>query len=68
VESAKPQESGAILSPEAGTKALSGVTKTTTGVAATYAYQLLFYVPPAASGEKITLLGFSEGLVAAKEL
>lgn len=68
VESAKPQESGAILSPEAATKALSGVTKTTSGVSATYAYQLLFYVPPAVSGEKIVLLGFSEGLVAAKEL
>ncbi|MEX1079022.1 MAG: hypothetical protein WED09_07945 [Homoserinimonas sp.] len=68
VESAKPKESGAILSPEAGTKALSGVTKTTKGVSATYAYQLLFYVPPAASNEKIRLLGFSEGLIAAKEL
>lgn len=68
VEQAKPQEAGAILSPEAGTKALSGVEKTTKGVAATYAYQLLFYVPPAASSNKIVLLGFSEGLVAAKEL
>jgi hypothetical protein len=68
VESAKPAEAGAILSPEAGTKALSGVEKTTKGVAATYAYQLLFYVPPAASNDKIVLLGFSEGLVAAKEL
>jgi hypothetical protein len=68
IENAKPKESGAILSPEAGTKALSGVTKTTKGVSATYAYQLLFYVPPAASKDKIVLLGFSEGLVAAKEL
>lgn len=68
VETAKPKESGAILSPSAGTKALSGVTKTTAGVSATYAYQLLFYVPPAASDQKIRLLGFSEGLVAAKEL
>ena len=68
VETAKPKESGAILSPSAGTKALSGVEKTTKGVSATYAYQLLFYVPPAASGEKIRLLGFAEGLVAAKEL
>jgi hypothetical protein len=68
VEQAKPAEPGAILSPEAGTKALSGVEKTTKGVAATYAYQLLFYVPPAASNDKIVLLGFSEGLVAAKEL
>jgi hypothetical protein len=68
VETAAPKESGAILSPSAGTKALSGVAKTTKGVSATYAYQLLFYVPPAASNEKIRLLGFSEGLVAAKEL
>ena len=67
-ETAKPKESGAILSPEDGTKALSKVTKTTKGVSATYAYQLLFYVPPAASNDKIVLLGFGEGLVAAKEL
>lgn len=68
VEKAKPKESGAILSPTDATKALSGISKTTKGVSATYAYQLLFYVPPAASNEKIKLLGFSEGLVAAKEL
>lgn len=68
VESAKPKEKGAILSPAAGTKALSKITKTTKGVAATYAYQLLFYVPPTTSDELIVLLGFSEGLVAAKEL
>ncbi len=67
-ENAKPKESGAILSPEDGTKALSKVTKTTKGISATYAYQLLFYVPPAASNDKIVLLGFGEGLVAAKEL
>lgn len=68
METAAPKESGAILSPSAGTKALSGVAKTTKGVSATYAYQLLFYVPPAASDQKIRLLGFAEGLVAAKEL
>lgn len=68
VENAKPKETGAILSPEKATAALSGVTKTTKGVSATYAYQLLFYVPPAASSEKIVLLGFAEDLVAAKEL
>jgi hypothetical protein len=68
VENAKPKEAGAILSPEKATAALSGVTKTTKGVSATYAYQLLFYVPPAASSEKIVLLGFAEDLVAAKEL
>jgi hypothetical protein len=67
-ENAKPKESGAILSPEDGTKALSKVTKTTKGISATYAYQLLFYVPPAASHDKIVLLGFGEGLVSSKEL
>lgn len=68
VETAKPTEAGAILSPEKATAALSGVTKTTKGVSATYAYQLLFYVPPVASSDQIVLLGFSEDLVAAKEL
>ncbi|MHA6667614.1 hypothetical protein ACX3O0_01960 [Homoserinimonas sp. A447] len=68
LETAKPKEAGSILSPEKATAALSGVTKTTNGVSATYAYQLLFYVPPAASSDQIVLLGFSENLVAAKEL
>lgn len=68
VETAAPKESGAILSPSGETKALSGVTKTTKGVSATYAYQMLFYVPPATSDQKIRLLGFAQGLVAAKEL
>ena len=68
VETAKPKEAGASLIPAAATKALSNVSKTTKGVSATYGYQLLFYVPPEASGDKIVLLGFSQGLVVAKEL
>ncbi|MCU1546141.1 MAG: hypothetical protein JWP30_1241 [Homoserinimonas sp.] len=69
VETVTPTEAGSQLTPDAGpVKSLSGVTTTTKGVAATYAFQLLFYVPPASSNEKISLLGFSEGLVAAKEI
>ena len=39
------------------------------GFVATYGLQLLFYVPPVTkSGQKIQLLGFAQGLVAASEV
>jgi len=68
VESVKPVEDGASVNPEGAVKTLSGVTSTTKGVSATYGDQLLFYVPPTASTQKIKLLGYSQGLIAAKEL
>ena len=44
------------------------MTSSKTGIASTYGYQLAFYVPPAGSDQKITLLGFAQGLVSAKEV
>jgi hypothetical protein len=67
-ETVKPVESGATVSPEGAVKALSGVTETAKGAEAVYDYQLLFYIPPSGDAGKAELLGFTQGLVQAKEL
>ncbi len=64
----RPAEEGATINPEGQVKTLSGLSGTKKGVAATYSDQLLFYIPPIGSDEKIRLLGFSQGLVNAEEL
>ena len=63
----KPVEAGAAVNPTGQVKALSGSAISTKGIIATYSDQLLFYVPPAGSGAKIVLLGYSQGLVTATE-
>lgn len=69
VEVVKPTEAGAAINPSGAVKALLGKGQSTKGVQATYGMQLLFYVPPVTEeGEKIRLLGFTQGLVAAVEL
>ncbi|MEO8908544.1 MAG: hypothetical protein ABI310_10820, partial [Microbacteriaceae bacterium] len=60
-------EAGARVSAGDATAALAGVTDSGTGLATTYGYQLLFYVPPADSSQKIRLLGFSQAPISAKE-
>jgi hypothetical protein len=67
-ETVKPVESGATVSAEGAVKALSGITETAKGVEAVYDYQLLFYIPPFGDTGKAELLGFTQGLVQAKEL
>ncbi|OJX81531.1 hypothetical protein [Leifsonia sp. 71-9] len=70
-ETIKVTEAGAeiTLQPAGGaTAALLGAPGSKTGVESTYSYQLAFYVPPAGSDAKITLLGFAQGLVAVKEV
>ena len=67
-EVVKPLEVGAKIKPSGAVAALSGLTETEKGVQSTYSDQLLFYVPPAGSTDKIRLLGFSQGLTAAAEL
>lgn len=62
-----PVEDGATINPEGATKTLSGVSGTKTGVSAFYGDQLLFYIPPVGSTDKIVLLGFSQVLERAKE-
>jgi len=63
-----PVEAGAAINPSGQVKALSGLAISTKGIVATYGDQLLFYVPPAGSDAKIILLGYSQGLVSAKEI
>jgi hypothetical protein len=67
-ETLKVVEAGAEVNAGASAAALSGVASSKTGIASTYGYQLAFYVPPAGSDQKITLLGFAQGLVSAKEV
>jgi hypothetical protein len=68
VETVKPTQTGASVSPEGQAKILSGITSSTTGIESTYGLQLALYVPPLGSTEKIRLLGYSQGLIAARGL
>ncbi|QEO10536.1 hypothetical protein [Protaetiibacter larvae] len=68
-ETVRPAEAGAAVSPTGAVKALSGKQTTTKGIAAEYGMQVLFYVPAlTASDQKIRVLGFTQGLVAASEV
>ncbi len=67
-EKVTPVEAGALINAEGAVKSLSGVSSSTKGTVATYGDQLLFYVPPVASGKKIILIGWASALIAAKEL
>lgn len=67
VETVKPKL-GATVTPEGQAKILSGLGATSAGYQATYGMQLVFYVPPLGSTDKIRLLGYSQGLIAAKGL
>ncbi len=69
VETVRPVEAGAAVNPAGQVKALSGKAQSTRGIVATYGVQLLFYVPPAgATNQKIVVLGYAQGLVAAVEV
>lgn len=68
LETVRPVEAGAAVNAVGAVKALSGKTMSTKGISATYGDQLLFYVPPSSTTDKIVLLGFSQGLIAASEL
>ena len=65
---AQPNEEGSAVTFSGQTKALSGISITETGIKSTYGDQLLFYVPAAGSSDKIVLLGYTQGLVAASEI
>jgi hypothetical protein len=64
----KPQETGAAVDAPGAIGAYLGSVTSTSGITATYGDQLLFYVPPSSSSGKIVLLGYSQGLINAKEL
>lgn len=67
-QTVKPVESGATVSPTGAVKALSGVTESAKGTEAVYDYQLLFFIPPSGDTSQAELLGFTQGLIQAKEL
>lgn len=65
----KPVETGASVNASGGVKALVGTKSSESGFRSTYGYQLLFYVPPVTDDTgKVVLLGYSQGLISAKEL
>ena len=64
----KPRRSGVNVKPSGGTRILAKTSSTDEGIASVYGYQLLFSVPSAGSDEPVTLLGYAQGLVSAKEL
>ena len=68
IETVKPTQAGASVSPEGQAKILSGITSSTTGVESVYGIELAFYVPPLGSTEKIRLLGYTQGLISARGL
>ncbi|WP_166873574.1 hypothetical protein [Salinibacterium sp. ZJ450] len=70
IEEIKPTQAGAAVDSAGAVRALSGKPQSTKGFTATYAYQLLFHVPPVSQqGEQpIALLGYSEGLISASEV
>jgi len=71
IETVRPVTDQAVVGPQSGSvssRALSGIDESTKGLQSTYADQLMFYVPAAGSNEKISLLGFSQGLISSAEL
>lgn len=66
-ERVKPKP-GSSVTPEGQAKLLSGLGATATGFEDVYGLQMLFYVPPLGSKDKIRLLGFAQGLIAARGL
>lgn len=64
----KPIEVGAAVNAPTDVAALLGKALSTKGITAYYSDQLLFYVPSAAEGGQIILLGYSTGLTSAVEL
>jgi hypothetical protein len=68
IEKVTPTAAGASVNTEGAVKALSGKDSSTKGITATYGVQVLFYVPPVGTDDKIELLGFTQGLTAASEV
>lgn len=66
-ERVKPK-AGSSVTPEGQAKLLSGLGATSAGFEDTYNLQLVFYVPPIGSKDKIRLLGFTQGLISVKGL
>ena len=66
-EAITPVEVGAAVNAPSDVAALLGKSLSTKGITANYSDQLLFYLPPASTGGKIVLLGYTQGLISATE-
>ncbi|TQL47635.1 hypothetical protein FB562_0701 [Homoserinimonas aerilata] len=67
-ETVAPTEAQAEITVGDAARLLTGLSTTKKGVFVNYGYQLLFYVPPAGSSEKVRLLGATQGTTSAGEL
>ena len=67
-ERVTPTEAGAAVNAPGAVAALAGRAQSTRGIEATYGLQILFSVPPVGSEVQVVLLGYTQGLIAAKEL
>ncbi len=68
IERVTPTEAGAAVNAPAAVAALAGRAQSTTGIEATYGLQILFSVPPVGSDAEVVLLGYTQGLIAAREI
>ena len=67
-EQVTPAESGAAINAPPAVAAIAGRSQSTTGIEASYGIQILFLVPPVGSDEQVVLLGYTQGLIAAREI
>lgn len=67
-ESVTPTEAGAAVNAPASVAALAGRAQSATGIVATYGIQILFSVPPVGSDAQVVLLGYTQGLIAGREI
>lgn len=67
-ETVTPTQSGAAVNSSGAVEALSGSAQSTRGIIATYGLQILFFVPPLDSTEPVRVLGYTQGLVSAREV
>ncbi|NQX27645.1 hypothetical protein HQQ81_09860 [Microbacteriaceae bacterium VKM Ac-2854] len=68
ITTVRPVAEGSTVSPSGVVQSLLGASTSSTGIESSYGYQLLFYVPPVGSEEKIVMLGWSQGIVSAVQL
>lgn len=67
-EVVRPSESDATVSAAGAARILHGKSSSTRGFEVGYGQQVLLYLPPLNSDEKITLIGYSQAILSANDL
>ncbi|GAA1737765.1 hypothetical protein [Microcella frigidaquae] len=67
-ETVRPTEAGAAVNAPDSVAALAGRSQSTTGIRATYGIQVLFSVPAVGIEGPVVMLGYTQGLIAAREV